>query len=314
MAHTRSDRSVVRAFVAAIGAFAFAFAFAPRALAVEIFACEPEWAALARALAPQARVFSATHARQDPHHIEARPSLIAALRRADLAVCTGASLEEGWLPMLQRRSGNPATQDGRPGMFYAAQVVELARALPNADRSLGHVHAEGNPHFHLDPHRLQQVAAALAERLALIDAARATSYRERHAQWARDWQQRIRRWQTQAAPLRDRVVVAQHADFGYLWDWLGIHQIADLEPLPGMPPTVAHLQQVLDDVRAAPPGAIVQTLYQDPQSGRWLASRIGVPLLTLPSTVTQEPPSDDLAGLFDMLIERLIQALVPPPR
>ena len=95
------------------------------AQAFSVFVCEPEWGALVKALHPSAQVFSATTHLQDPHHIEARPSLIAQLRQADLAVCTGASLEVGWLPMLQARSGNAKVQDGQPGMFYAAKFVKL---------------------------------------------------------------------------------------------------------------------------------------------------------------------------------------------
>ncbi|WP_119157725.1 metal ABC transporter substrate-binding protein [Caldimonas tepidiphila] len=278
------------------------------AQALEIFACEPEWAALAKVLAPQAKITAATHARQDPHHIEARPALIGAMRRADLAVCTGASLEVGWLPMLQQRAGNPKVRDGRDGMFYAASAVQLIDVHERVDRSMGDVHAEGNPHFHLDPRRLKQVAAALAERLARIDAAHAADYRSRYRDWALDWDRRLQNWEQKAHPLSGRAVVAQHSSFAYLWGWLGVEQIADLEPKPGVPPTVSHLQQVLKQVQGAKPMAVVQTLYQDPQAGRWLVERVPVPLLTLPSTVTAEAPASELPALFDTLIDALLQS------
>ncbi len=279
-----------------------------------VFTCEPEWAALVRVLAPQARITSATHAYQDPHHIEARPALISQLRRAQLAVCTGASLEVGWLPMLQQRAGNAAVQDGRPGMFYAAQAVELIDQLEHVDRSMGDVHAEGNPHFHLDPPRLLQVSAALAERLALLDPAQADAYRSRQQAWAARWQRQMQAWQQRAAPLRGHTVVAQHATHAYLWAWLGMRQVADLEPKPGLPPTVAHLQQVLQQVQAQParPLAVVQALHHDPQAGRWLSQRTGLPLLNLPATVTDDGPTTSPEGLMDHTLNQLLAALPAP--
>jgi zinc/manganese transport system substrate-binding protein len=279
-----------------------------------VFTCEPEWAALVRVLAPQAQVSSATHAWQDPHHIEARPALISQLRRAQLAVCTGASLEAGWLPMLQQRAGNAAVQDGRPGMFYAAQAVELMDRREKVDRSMGDVHAEGNPHFHLHPPRLLQVAGALAERLAQLDPAQAEAYRSRQRAWAAQWQQRMQAWQERAAPLRGQTVVAQHASHAYLWAWLDLRQVADLEPLPGLPPTVAHLQQVLQRVQSEqpPPMAVVQALHHDPQAGRWLSQRMGLPLLALPATVTDDGPAATLEGLIDSTLTQLLAALPAP--
>ncbi|MCX7659678.1 MAG: zinc ABC transporter substrate-binding protein [Caldimonas manganoxidans] len=284
---------------------------APAAQALEVFTCEPEWAALVKALAPQARVTSATHTLQDPHHIEARPALIGALRRADIAVCTGASLEAGWLPMLQQRAGNARVFNGRDGMFYAADHVTLMHdhAHTPLDRSLGDVHAEGNPHLHLDPHKLKQVAQALADRLARIDPAGAAGVRQRHAAWVQAWDQHIARWEKKAEPLMGHALVAQHTTFAYLWEWLGLTQVADLEPKPGLPPTLAHLQRVLKDVAEDPPRFIVQASYQDPQAGRWLAARTGLPLKVLPATVTEQGRSATLEGLFDELIDQLLDAL-----
>ncbi|NCV32482.1 MAG: zinc ABC transporter substrate-binding protein, partial [Betaproteobacteria bacterium] len=130
-----------------------------QAKAITVFACEPEWAALTKALMPEAIVRSATTHLQDPHHIEARPSLIAQLRGADFAICTGAELEAGWLPMLQERAGNPKVQNGQPGMFFAAEHVTLIDPFKGAITPFsGDVHAQGNPHFHTDPQRVKLVA------------------------------------------------------------------------------------------------------------------------------------------------------------
>lgn len=300
MQHIRSR--TVRAWFAAA---AFAGISIP-AQALSVFTCEPEWAALVRQLAPDAEVRSATHARQDPHHIEARPSLIAALRRADMAVCTGASLEAGWLPMLQQRSGNARVRNGAPGMVYAADHVSLIDPRPPGTPFDGDVHTEGNPHVHLDPRRVLDVAAAVRDAIAHVEPARRDQVRERHAAWERDWRARIAKWERQAGPLRGMRVAAQHTTYAYLWGWLGIEQMVDLEPKPGMPPTPGHLQRVLELVRTAPPRAVVVSGYQDARPAQWLGQQLGVPVLELPATVTEEAPAADLPALFDHLIERLL--------
>lgn len=275
--------------------------------ALQVFTCEPEWAALIKALHPSVKVFSATHAGQDPHDIEARPALISALRRADFAVCTGAGLEAGWLPTLQQRAGNPRVMPGRPGMIFAADGLSLiADAHHHTARDKGHVHAEGNPHFHLDPRRLIPVAERISEHLARADPAHAREYRTRLESWRNDWTQQIERWQQQAKPLFGLAVIAEHSSFAYLFRWLDLYQTADLEPVPGVPPTISHLQTLLDRGRQDPPVAIIQTLYQNPQAGRWLSEKLAVPALQLPSTVTAEGASSELTGLFDDLIKRLL--------
>lgn len=307
MHRTRSDRLGQRWRLALA---AVALCGSGTAHALSVFTCEPEWAALVRQLAPQAEVRSATHARQDPHHIEARPSLIAQLRKADLAVCTGAELEAGWLPMLQQRAGNPRVQDGASGMLYATDHVQLIDPRDAGGLFDGDVHAGGNPHVQLDPERVLTIAAALAEQLARIDPAGAALYRSRLAAFKSEWRRRIDAWERQAAPLRGMRVVAQHSSFAYLWHWLGIEQVADLEPRPGVPPSPGHLQKLLAQLRAAPPRAVVVSAYQDARGAQWLAQQLGggVQVLQLPSTTTDDAPTHTLAGLMDLLVERLLEA------
>lgn len=307
MLHTTSDRRWLRRSAAAC-TLVLATAGAQ---ALTVFTCEPEWAALVRELAPHAQVRSATHARQDPHHIEARPSLIAALRQAELAVCTGAGLEAGWLPALQQRAGNARVQNGAPGMLFAADHAALIDPRPPGTPFEGDVHSEGNPHVHLDPRRVRDVAEAVAERLQALEPARAAETRQRWQAWEQAWRSRIAQWERQAAPLRGLRVAAQHTSYAYLWRWLGLEQMADLEPKPGMPPTPGHLQRVLDLARAAPPRAIVVSSYQDPRAAQWLAQQLGngTAVLQLPATVTEEAPANTLAGFYDHLIQRLLGAV-----
>jgi zinc/manganese transport system substrate-binding protein len=306
---TRIDPSVRRAMARGLVAMSMLMA-AGGACALTVFTCEPEWAALVRQLAPSADVRSATHARQDPHHTEARPSLIAMLRKADLAVCTGAELEAGWLPVLQQRSGNPQVQSGSPGILELADHLTLLNPQPGASRLEGDVHAAGNPHVQLDPRRMLQAASAIAARLERIDPPQRDAYRSRLAAFQVAWQARIQQWERRAAALRGMRVVSQHTTFAYLWDWLGIEQVADLEPKPGVPPTPSHLQKVLASVRSAPPRALVVSAYQDPRGVQWLAQQLGgaPAVLQLPSTVTDEGATQTLPGLYDHLIDRLLAA------
>lgn len=252
-----------------------------------IFACEPEWEALARELMPQAQVVSATHALQDPHHIEARPALIAQLRQADLAVCTGAGLEEGWLPVLQQRSANPKVQDGGPGMFYASAHVSLIDPqAATLNPFAGDIHPGGNPHLHADPERLLQVSQALAATMGRLWPEQSAAIRSRQAAFEARWRERISQWQMRTKGLRGHGVAAQHSTFAYLWRWLSLKQTLDLEPKPGLPPTPGHLQSLLARWKAEPPVAVVVAQHQDARAGRWLTEKAQPPrkLLVLPAT------------------------------
>lgn len=280
---------------------------------LRVFACEPEWAALVRIIAPTAKVFSATHAYQDPHEIEARPALISALRRASLAICTGAELEAGWLPMLQQRAGNARVMPGARGMMFVADGLTLIEdAHHHSERHVGHVHAAGNPHIHLDPRRYAAVAEQIAQRLAEIDPADSAGYEERFKRWHEAWQTRVRIWKARSSPLFGLAVVAEHSTFAYLFDWLELFQVADLEPVPGAPPTTNHLRRLESRALDDPPMAVIQALHQPAQPGRWLADRIKRPLLRLPSTVTPDGPTAQPEGLFEHLLVQLLGAASRP--
>ncbi|MBZ0068884.1 MAG: zinc ABC transporter substrate-binding protein, partial [Thiobacillus sp.] len=254
--------------------------------ALNVFACEPEWGALATELGGDAvRVYTATTAFQDPHHIEARPSLIAQMRRADLAVCTGAELETGWLPILLRQSGNAAIQPGKPGCFEAARQVAMLDKPAVLDRAQGDVHAAGNPHIQTDPRNIARVAQALSARLIEIDPDHATLYRTRLADFNTRWNAAMARWQIQAAPLKGMNIVVQHQAFPYLENWLGLKRVAVLEPKPGVEPTLGHLAEVATQLKAAPAKAVLRAAYQSARPAEWLANHAGLSVVVLPFTV-----------------------------
>lgn len=290
---------------------ALACSLSHAAHALTIFACEPEWGALARVMLPDATIKTATHHLQDPHHIEARPSLIAQMRNADVAVCTGAELETGWLPMLQEKSGNRRVQDGQKSMFYAADHVQLIDPFTGTKTPFsGDVHAQGNPHFHTDPRRYLQVAKALAERLSMLFPDRQANIKNQQRQFEQQLLTKITQWELKAKPLQGRKVLTQHASFAYLWAWLGMQVIADLEPKPGVPPTPQHLEKVLAIAKSNPQAPIIVAQHHDPKPARWLAQQLGTshPVLVLPATV----PTDQADGIitwFDAMVNQLLTTL-----
>ena len=282
---------------------------APAHAELRIFACEPEWGALAREIGgDRVAVYVATNALQDPHRIEARPSLLAQARRADLVVCTGAELEAGWLPIVLRQSGNSAVQPGKPGYFEAANYVPKLEVPARLDRAEGDVHAAGNPHIQTDPRLIGHIAAALAQRLAEIDPAGARQYQERHRDFAKRWDTALERWTKQATPLRGVPIVVQHKGFPYLENWLGLREIASLEPKPGVEPTSAHLTAVLEQLQRQPARMILRAAYSDGRASEWLAERAKIPAVTVPFTVGGSDKAKDLFGLFDDTVQLLLAA------
>ena len=279
----------------------------PAHASLRVFACEPEWGSLVHELAgDKVNVDVATSALQDVHVIEAKPSLIAKVRAADLVVCTGAELEIGWLPMLIQQSGNSKVANGTPGSFMAASQVKLLEKPSAVDRAAGDIHPDGNPHVQLDPRRVLIIARRLDERLAQLDPANAATYKQRGADFEKRWLAAMSRWTAEAAPLRGRKVVVHHIAWVYLWDWLGIQQIGALEPKPAVPPTSGHLASLIGITKSSNTLAIVRAAYQDPKPADWLADRTGVPAVTLPYTVGGDAQSKDLFGLFDSTLSKLL--------
>lgn len=281
----------------------------PAQAALKVFACEPEWGALARELgASDVEVYEATTALQDVHKIQARPSLIARYRQADLVVCTGAEMEIGWLPALTEKANNPKVRPGQPGYFEASAHVAMLEVPTTLDRSQGDVHPQGNPHVQTGPDNIAPVAKALAERLAQIDPAHAAAYQARHADFARRWEQALAKWREKAKPLRGVAVVSNHRSWIYLYQFTGLREVAALEPKPGIPPSGAHLEQVLAQLKADPARMVIYASYQDRRPTDWLAARAAIPVVELPFSVGGAPGADDLFGFYDIIFERLLAA------
>lgn len=274
---------------------------------INIFACEPEWASLSKELGgDKVSVFNATSGLQDPHYVQARPSLIAKARRADLLVCTGAGLESGWLPLLQRKAGNGNIQTGAAGFFMASDYVRLADKPAVVDRSQGHIHAAGNPHIQTSPVNILAVAAKLNQRLQQIDEANAAFYQQRWQDFEQRWKAAMARWQQQAAPLKGVNIVVQHDSYVYLRQWLQLNQVAVLEPKPGVPPAVSDLSRVVTRLKSTPAEMVLVSAYQPTRASDWLVDKTGIKRVVLPFTVGGSEQSKDLFSLFDDTINRLL--------
>ncbi|HZQ63051.1 MAG TPA: zinc ABC transporter substrate-binding protein [Casimicrobiaceae bacterium] len=291
----------------ALAALALASAALP-AHALNVLATVPEWGALATELGgDKVNVYVATNALQDPHHVEAKPSLIARARNADLVVATGAELEIGWLPLVIQQSGNAKVSAGQPGYFEAATVVPMIEKPARLDRAEGDVHPFGNPHIQTDPRNIARVATALSAKLAEIDPANAAYYQSRYRSFDERWRGALAKWEQQAAPLKGVPIVVQHLAFSYLINWLGMKQVAVLEPKPGVEPTVSYLSEVLATLQRQPAKMVIRPAYQSARASQWIADHTKINVVVLPFTVGGDDQAKDLFALFDDTIARLLK-------
>jgi zinc/manganese transport system substrate-binding protein len=279
------------------------------AQALNILTCEPEWAALATEIGgDKVKASSATTAMQDPHRIEARPSLISRARNADMLVCTGLELEVGWLPILLQQSGNPKIAPGQPSYLEAGSVVSKLEIPSRVDRSEGDVHAAGNPHIQQDPRNIALVADALVNRMSRIDPANASYYQSRYKDFSARWSAAIKKWEQQAAPLKGVAFVEHHKNMAYLANWLGMREVGTLEPKPGVEPSAAHLSELVNQLQRQPAKMVLRAAYQDARASQWLAEHAHIAAVVVPFTVGGTDGAKDLFGVFDDTVRRLLEA------
>ena len=278
--------------------------------ALKALACEPEWAALITEIGgDKVKVDSATMPLQDPHRIEARPSLIAKARSADLVVCTGLELEVGWLPVLLQQAGNPKIAVGAPGNLEIGPLVSRLDVPGKLDRSDGDVHASGNPHIQQNPHNIAKAAEAVAKRLAELDAPNAAYYQARYKDFAARWNAAMPKWEQQAAPLKGVLVVEHHKNMAYLLDWLGLRSVAALEPKPGVEPSAAHLAELQAQLAKEPAKMVLRGAYQDGRASQWLVEHAKVKAVVLPFTVGGDDKAGNLFAFFDDTVQRLLEGV-----
>ncbi len=276
---------------------------------VNIFACEPEWGALAKEVGgSNVDIYTATKATQDVHHMRAKPSLLAAMRKADLVFCSGAALESGWLPILTQKAGGPDVQPNTVGWLMASDHVPKLEVMEKADRSMGHVHPEGNPHVHLNPEYIPQIADFLADRLYQIDPDNAGTYTDNLESFKARWNTNLNQWKVQAARLKGTNVIVHHKNWAYLTDWADINVVESLEPKPGLPPTTSHLESLLQSVKKQKVSAILVAPFENDEAAKWLSEKAAIPILYLPYTVGGNANASTLEGMFSETFRMLSEA------
>lgn len=237
---------------------------------------------------------------RDAHVLQARPSMMIALRNADLLVSVGAELEIGWLPAALEGANNGRILPGTPGYFEAAAQVGLLEGGRAADRSQGDVHPMGNPHVYMDPPRMADIAEALAGRLGSLDAANAARYRDGAAAFREAVEARVPGWKQKAAGAKG--VVLFHKDVNYLAALLGVPVLGYVEPLPGIPPTATHLKELTDRLRGTK-GVILYTSYQPGQGPDFLSRNLGWPKVRLPLEPAIGVSAEEYLKLIDRWVD-----------
>lgn len=244
---------------------------------------------------------------QDPHFVDGKPSMMLALNKADLLIDVGLGLEQGWLPPLVTGARNAKIRAGQPGNLNAMTLAGTPLEIPaSLDRSLGDVHGGGNPHFWYDPRRVQGVANGVAERLAQIDPPNAAVYRANAAAFAKKIDERLATWEAQMAPHRGRTLVPFHKSLVYLEAWLGLKELATVEPLPGIAPSPSHLAGLILQMRKVqPPPVVVAEPWYNQSTARTVAEKAGAKLVVLPGDVGGAPNTESYVAWMDAVIARL---------
>lgn len=284
---------------------------------VKVFACVPEWATLVTAIGGErVEITLATSALDNPEKMTPTPGMISALQGADIMVCTGAGLEDSWLPAMLDKAGNAKVAEGQPGHFMASEFVQLIEddaagehehhgpAAPHT-----HMHGDGNPHLHGNPANVRSVAAQLAKRLIEIDPDGKEQYSAAAKSFIKDLGDLAKEMETVAAPLKGARVAVQHEHSLYVLKWLGIVTVATVEPTPGVAPGPAHLAAIIDEVARDDIKFVVYAAHEDPGPSQYVAEKAGIPLIKLPYTVGGTPDAADFQAFYRSTVERLLDGL-----
>jgi len=253
------------------------------------------------------RVFSLARGDYNPHVIIPRPSFIAKVRQADLVVISGAQLEIGWLPPLLRQANNPAVQPGEQGFLDLSRSVTLIDVPAAVSRELGDVHPEGNPHYYLDPENILSLAQSITNKLSELDPDGTWYYEGNHNEFVRQWRAKLAEWAEKMAPLKNTRVIEYHKNYDYFLHRYGLVIAGTVEPLPGIPPTSKHVEQLETLLTAHPARFVLQDVYNPPDASQHIADKLGMKLLFLPHDVGAVREASDISSLFDELVRRLTQ-------
>ena len=241
----------------------------------------------------------------DPHFIVPKPSLIPALRRADMLVINGGGLEIGWLPPLIRRANNGRIELGSPGFVDAGQVIEMIDKPAAVSRAYGDVHPEGNPHFNTDPHNILPVAMLIAHRLEIVDPAHKADYDRNLHRFLKNWQSFLKSFDRKMKKCEGLKVVQYHELFNYLLERYGIESVGTIEPLPGIAPSSKHTLELIGRMRKAGVKTILQDLYHEKKTAKFIAAKTGGRVVVLPHDLGAVKGSETLETFYETIAERL---------
>lgn len=277
---------------------------------IRVVATTPDLASVAREIGgDKVSVVALAKPTEDPHYVDAKPSHIVTLNRADALIEGGAELELGWLPPLLENSRNSKISAGAPGRIVASDGIKLLEVPTSFDRSKGDVHSLGNPHFMIDPVNVKIIARNIANHFAQIDPKNAATYNGNLGRFNAKLDAKFAGWQKQLAPYRGARIVTYHKDFVYLAERFGLNILDELEPKPGIAPSPAHLAQVIIKMKAANAKVILVQPFQNRRTAETVARQTGAAVLDVPQQPGAAPNTTSYFDLMDNLVRTLAAGL-----
>ncbi len=237
---------------------------------------------------------------QDPHYVEAKPSMILAGRKADIIMYNGLDLEIGYLPLIMESSKNTKIMPGKPGNFDCSKFVTAIEKQGHVERSMGDVHPLGNPHYHYSAANIIRVAEGMANALANLDRSNADLYKTNYKAFAARFNEKQKQWK--ALNLKGKNYIAYHKLFGYLANDYGFHIVDYMEPKPGIPPSAAHIEKLIEEMKSAKPNGILVTSSHGLKEAESLGAKTGVKVIVLPQDVGAMSGTDDWFAFMDKVL------------
>ncbi len=276
---------------------------------LRVVATTPDLASVAREVGgDRVSVVALAKPTEDPHYVDAKPSHIVTLNRADALIEGGAELELGWLPPLLENSRNKRISAGAPGRIVASDGMKMLEVPSSFDRSKGDVHSRGNPHFLLDPVNVKIIAGQMAERFSRVDPKSAAIYRSNLAKFNAKVDAKLAEWQGRLAPYRGAKIVTYHNDFIYLASRFNLEVVATLEPKPGISPSPAHLARVIGTMKAKNARVILVQPYQSRRTAATVARQTGAVVLDIPQQPGARPNVSSYFDTMDYMVNTLAAA------
>jgi zinc/manganese transport system substrate-binding protein len=276
---------------------------------IRVVATTPDLASVAREIGgDKVSVVALAKPTEDPHYVDAKPSHIVTLNRADALIEGGAELELGWLPPLLENSRNSKISAGAPGRIVASEGIKMLEIPTSFDRSRGDVHSLGNPHFMIDPVNVKIIARNIADHFTQIDPKSAATYRGNLTRFNAKLDTKFADWQKQLAPYRGARIVTYHKDFVYLAERFGLNIVGELEPKPGIAPSPAHLAQVIGKMKATNAKVILVQPFQNRKTAETVARQTGAVVLDVPQQPGAAPNTTTYFDLMDNLVNTLADA------